>query len=572
MSETTDATKFRRRSKWWALVDQGVLSERELDQALQEYQSRHVPVPIAIFNHLQDSPAEQVSPALAELLNVPHVSLLEAEIEPASIEFLTEAFIRSHTAMPFKKEGSVLHIAMGDPNDLSALQEIKLMTGFEVIRYFANPVELQHAINAHFNPLNVAVTAIKDSEEGSLTSEDTDEEGMQEELSPDSPVVRLVESLIAGAIEEGASDIHIEPLQSYTKVRYRIDGVLMEAFTIPRRLHRSVVSRIKIISGLNITERRQPQDGRITMKAGDRQFDMRVSTLLTVNGEKVVMRLLDQSSVQKTVDELGMLPDQRILFERLLARPWGMILVTGPTGSGKTTTLYTALGAINSVEKNIVTVEDPVEYRLMGINQVQVYDKGKVTFANSLRAILRQDPDIVMVGEIRDHETAEIAVHAALTGHLVLSTLHTNDAPSALARLIDMGVEPFLIAASVIGVIAQRLVRVICPECKSFTAPPPEALYALGITPEEAQSLSFYKGEGCNRCKNGYKGRVGLYEIMPLSSGIRELVTKGAPADAIRTCALEQDNMMEMRGAALVRVQDGLTTAEEAARVVQELG
>ncbi len=561
-----------RRNKWWALVEQGIVTAEELEAALAENRARHVPVPIALFTHLQDSVPEEVAPALAKFLGVPYVPILETEVDSIAVEFLPEAFIRSHLALPFKKENSVLHVAMGDPTDLATLQEIKLLTGVDVRRFYANPLELQEVINNHFNPLNVAVTAVRDSE-SELSQDDYEDEASREEaLSPDSPVVRLVDSLIAGAIDEGASDIHIEPLATFTKVRYRIDGVLNEAFTLPRRLHRSVVSRIKIISGLNITEHRLPQDGRISMKAGQRHFDMRVSTLLTVNGEKVVMRLLDQSSVQKSMDDLGMFPEQQRLFERLLSRPWGMILVTGPTGSGKTTTLYTALGHLNSVEKNIVTVEDPVEYRLVGINQVQINPKAKVTFANSLRAILRQDPDIVMVGEIRDKETAQIAVHAALTGHLVMSTLHTNDAPSALTRLVDMGVEPFLVAASVVGVLGQRLVRLVCPECKEPYQPSEEALYALGLSPDQAREMNFFKGAGCKLCNKGYKGRMGIYEIMQVTSGIRELLVKDGTTDAIRDYAIKHDGMMLMREAAIKRMAEGLTTAEEAARVTQEIG
>jgi type II secretory ATPase GspE/PulE/Tfp pilus assembly ATPase PilB-like protein len=377
-----------------------------------------------------------------------------------------------------------------------------------------------------------------------------------------------VDSVIQGAVTGGASDIHVEPREHGVRVRYRVDGILYDMMQIPKRLQPAVVSRIKIMAGMNIAERRLPQDGRISVKSNGGDYDLRVSTLLTVFGEKVVMRILDKSSVLLQLEDLGFLPEQRKLIESLIAKPYGMILATGPTGSGKTTALYTALNRVNSEDRNIVTIEDPVEYQLVGINQSQVNLPANITFARGLRAILRQDPDVIMVGEIRDLETAEIAVQAALTGHLVFSSLHTNDAASALPRLLDMGVEPFLIASSIIGVIGQRLVRVVCRNCKTTYQPDASVLDELGVPAGQREGVRFSRGEGCQACsQRAYKGRTGVFEILRMSEKIKRLVMDGRSALEIRDAAVAE-GMVLMKDCGLAKVLDGTTTPEEVMRVV----
>ncbi|MFN4219935.1 MAG: GspE/PulE family protein, partial [bacterium] len=383
----------------------------------------------------------------------------------------------------------------------------------------------------------------------------------------EAPIVKLVNQIIFHAISDKASDIHIEPWPKEVVVRYRMDGILHEIMRIPKHILAPMVSRIKIMSALDIAERRKPQDGKIHLKYEGREFDLRVSTIPTVNGEKVVMRILDKSSVMLGLDRLGFMPDIREKLEWLISKPYGMILVTGPTGSGKSTTLYACLNKLNQGTVNISTVEDPVEYQIQGINQVQVNPKAGVTFASALRAFLRQDPDIIMVGEIRDHETAQIAVEAALTGHLVLSTLHTNDAPSAATRLIEMGIEPFLVASAVVGVLAQRLARTICPACKEPYVPPKEALKDIGLAYTE-EEIVFYKGRGCEVCKgSGYKGRTGIHELLIISDAAREVILRRGSANEIKRAVLEE-GFKTLQDDALRKVLEGIITVEEALRVV----
>jgi type IV pilus assembly protein PilB len=457
---------------------------------------------------------------------------------------------------------------MTDPLNLPGLESMRLVTGLEVKPFFAPEEDVLLATNQVFDGRVAAYKAIEDT-----TSIAQDEaEGMTvrdlERMVEDAPVVRLVDSIIQGAITGSASDIHVEPRERDVRVRYRVDGVLYLMMEIPKRLQSAVISRIKIMAGMNIAERRLPQDGRIAVGSNGSTYDLRVSTLLTVFGEKVVMRILDKTSVLLQLEDLGFSPDQQTLVEHLITKPYGMLLSTGPTGSGKTTSLYTALNRINTGDNNIVTIEDPVEYQLAGINQSQVSLAASITFARGLRAILRQDPDVIMVGEIRDRETAEIAVQSALTGHLVFSSLHTNDAASALPRLLDMGVEPFLIASSVIGVIGQRLVRVVCRNCKVTYKPERRVLEELGVPKEEHGRARFAKGAGCPVCSNrGYRGRTGVFEVLRMSDPIKRMILDKASTLEIREQAL-QEGMQPMQRTGLRKVMDGTTTPEEVMRVI----
>jgi len=377
----------------------------------------------------------------------------------------------------------------------------------------------------------------------------------------------VVNLIITQAINDKASDIHIEPRAKNVCVRYRIDGVLHEVMSPPKHIQAPMVSRIKIMASLDIAERRIPQDGKIHLKHDNKEYDLRVSSLPTTHGEKIVMRILDKSSVMIGLDKLGLMPDTRAIFEDLVFKPYGMLLVTGPTGSGKSTTLYTSLNMLNSPEKNICTVEDPVEYQLGGINQVQINPKAGLNFASALRSFLRQDPDIIMVGEIRDHETAQIAIESALTGHMVLSTLHTNDAPGAITRLIDMGIEPFLVASALVGCIAQRLVRRICPNCREPYSPPEEAVAKFGLNLADT-NIVFYHGRGCDHCKGtGYKGRCGIYEMMTINDSIRPLILRNAPTVEVKDAAIE-NGMVTLQEDGLRKVLEGTTTIEECLRVV----
>ncbi len=507
--------------------------------------------------------------ALEDQLGVSSVDLTEVVIPTEITSYLPENMVRAYRALPFKLEENTLSVAMADPLNLTAIESMRLVTGLDVRTYFAPEEDVLLATNQLFDGRVAAYKAIEDTS-GIPQEEDNGMSARElEQMVEDAPVVRLVDSIIQGAITGRASDIHVEPREHDVRVRYRVDGILYDMMQIPKRLQAAVTSRIKITAGMNIAERRLPQDGRISVKSNGSDFDLRVSTLLTVFGEKVVMRILDKTSVLLQLEDLGFLPDQQKIIEALIAKPYGMILATGPTGSGKTTALYTALNRVNSEDRNIVTIEDPVEYQLAGINQSQVNLPANITFARGLRAILRQDPDVIMVGEIRDRETAEIAIQAALTGHLVFSSLHTNDAASALPRLLDMGVEPFLIASSVIGVIGQRLVRTVCRNCKTTYEPDNKVVEELGIPTERRKGkLLFTRGEGCQVCSyRGYRGRTGVFEILRMSDKIKRLVMEGRSALEIREVAVSE-GMFLMRQCGLEKVMSGVTTPEEVMRVV----
>ncbi|MFB3880584.1 MAG: GspE/PulE family protein [Armatimonadota bacterium] len=549
------------------LVARGVVGEGDLEKALAEQrQTKGFLGQILLRRNAIKK--KDLAEALEDQLGIPSVELADVTIPAEMASFLPENMVRSYRAVPFRTENGVLSVAMADPLNLTAIESMRLVTGMDVRSYFAPEEDVLLTTNQLFDGRVAAYKAIEDTtgmpgdEDASVSARDL------ERMVEDAPVVRLVDSIVQGAVTGSASDIHVEPREHGVRVRYRVDGILYDMMQIPKRLQPAVISRIKIMAGMNIAERRLPQDGRISVKSNGGEYDLRVSTLLTVFGEKVVMRILDKSSVLLQLEDLGFLPEQQQIVEALIMKPYGMVLATGPTGSGKTTALYTALNRVNSEDRNIVTIEDPVEYQLVGINQSQVNVAANITFARGLRAILRQDPDVVMVGEIRDLETAEIAVQAALTGHLVFSSLHTNDAASALPRLLDMGVEPFLIASSIIGVIGQRLVRVVCRNCKVTYKPEPEVLDRLAVPPERRKGALFARGEGCQACsQRGYKGRTGVYEILRMNDKIKRLVMDGRSALEIREAAVA-DGMLLMKDCGLAKVLDGTTTPEEVMRVI----
>lgn len=524
---------------------------------------------------------------LSKQYGVPAVNLREFEIDPKVAKLVPYDVCDKYTLIPINRAGSTIILAIADPSNIFAIDDVKFLTGYNVEVVVSSEAAIREAIEREFKK---STTKEQESgeEKGSfeeVSLEDTiqliedveDIEVVQEEedvnvsdlqrATEDAPVVKLVNAILNEAIKRRASDIHVEPYEKEFRVRFRVDGVLQEIMKPPLKLKNAIVSRLKILSNLDIAERRLPQDGRIKLKLGKgREMDFRVNTLPTLFGEKVCLRLLDKSNLQLDMTKLGFSEDQLKLFKEAIYRPYGMVLVTGPTGSGKTTTLYSALSELNRITENISTAEDPVEYNLAGINQVQMNEAIGLNFANVLRAFLRQDPDIIMVGEIRDFETAEIAIKAALTGHLVLSTLHTNDAPSTIARLLNMGVEPFLVASATNLVLAQRLARKICQECKEPINVPIKALVDIGIPPEEAKDVICYKGKGCNTCGGtGFKGRIALYEVMMLYDEIKELILAGAPASELKRAAMRL-GMLTLRQSGVEKLKAGITTIEEVVR------
>jgi type IV pilus assembly protein PilB len=515
---------------------------------------------------------QDVSRCLGEKFGIPYVDLDTQTIKPEVTRLLHTSIVQKHLIVPVAKSGTTLTMAMADPTNVLAVDDIKFMTGLKVDLVVATEGAIRRAIERYYDSsesLQNVMASIEDA--GMEVMEDQEDPNLNfsdlKQAVEEAPVVKLVNVILAEAIKKGASDIHAEPYERVFRVRFRIDGVLYEVMTPPMSLKNAIISRLKIMASLDISERRLPQDGRMKVKYKGREVDFRVSTLPTLFGEKVVMRLLDKSNLKLDLSKLGFAPKALADFEAAIRAPYGMLLVTGPTGSGKTTTLYSALDRLNQPETNIMTAEDPVEFNIRGINQVQIREGIGLNFAAALRSFLRQDPDVIMVGEIRDHETAEIAVKAALTGHLVLSTLHTNDAPSAVTRLLNMGIEPFLVASSVISILAQRLLRRICVHCKSPVTVQPHALVDVGLTPEEAASITCYKGVGCEACSGtGYKGRIAIYEVMVLSSELRDMVLSGASATEIKRGAIQQ-GMQTLRMSGLQKLQEGITTVEEVLRV-----
>src|ERR1043165_2092652 len=521
---------------------------------------------------------EDITECLSQQFGVPSINLQHFEIASSVIKLIPGDVARKYNILPVNKTGATITIAMADPTNVFAMDDIKFMTGYNVEPVVASELGIKAAIDNYYGStssleLKKVMEDLQQSESADLEVLEEDEELDVEALAEgaeEAPVVKLVNLILSDAIKRGASDIHVEPYEKEYRVRFRIDGILYEIMNPPLKLKDAITSRMKILAKLDISEKRLPQDGRIKLKMKlnekNKELDFRVSVLPTLFGEKIVLRLLDKDNLRLDMTKLGFEPESLTKFEEAIFKPWGMVLVTGPTGSGKTNTLYSALSKVNSPEVNIMTAEDPVEFNLPGINQVQMKESIGLNFAATLRSFLRQDPNIILVGEIRDFETAEIAIKAALTGHLVLSTLHTNDAPSTISRLMNMGIEPFLVATSVNLIQAQRLIRRVCKNCKKEHPTPHEALVEIGFSAEEAKSMKTYKGKGCSTCNNtGYKGRIGLYEVMEITDEIRELILIGASALELRKKAID-DGMITLRESGLYKIRDGVTTCEEVVR------
>ena len=501
---------------------------------------------------------------LSRFYGVPALDLRSFEPDLALTRLLPSEVATKFMALPVSRSGRRLIVAMANPTNIFAIDDIKFITGYDVNPHVASEGSLKRALDRAYDSAGTMADVMKSIDDELAVVEETEEpEGAGVAAADEAPIVKLVNSLIFDAVRKGASDIHMEPYEKTLRVRFRIDGVLQEMMSPPFKFKAAIISRLKIMAELDIAERRVPQDGRIKIKVQGRTIDLRVSSLPTIFGEKIVMRILDKSNLNIDLEKLGFEAAAMKEFVSAIANPYGMVLVTGPTGSGKTTTLYSALSRVNTPEVNVMTAEDPVEYNLDGINQVLVNDDVGLSFAAALRAFLRQDPNIIMVGEIRDLDTASIAVKAALTGHLVLSTLHTNDAPSAIGRLVDMGIEPFLVCSSVNLVLAQRLVRRVCANCKKLITLSDEVLRELQLAPEDAATGTFYLGGGCVDCGNtGYRGRQGVYEVMPLSPKLRELVLERASASEIKKMAIGE-GMLTLRRDGLMKLKRGMTTTEE---------
>lgn len=507
--------------------------------------------------------------AVAAAMNIPPVDLSRVEPQPQALECLPQDMATYYGVLPVAKVGSVLTMAVSNPFDILKLDDIELITGCDIRPVVSTDVAISNAIQKSYasgaEQMEELFGNFRDDLVSMNKETEDDEEVDLSQLSDNaesSPVVKLVNLLIFQAVRDGASDIHIEPYERRLRVRYRQDGTLFEALTPPKRLQNAIISRIKIMSEMDIAEKRRPQDGKFQLKIAGRPIDFRVSILPVVHGEKAVLRILDSTNLALSLDSLGFEKKSLDDFRKAIYAPYGMILVTGPTGSGKSTTLYSSIKEVVSVEENIVTVEDPVEYQLDGVNQVQVAPKRGLTFAGALRSILRQDPDTVLVGEIRDTETAEIAIKAALTGHRVFSTLHTNDAPSTITRLVDMGIDPFLVASSLILVSAQRLARKLCKECKEPLPAPKERLTSVGFTEEETEAATLFRAMGCPRCQSGYKGRFALLETIPITDEIKRIIIEGGSMLDIKKVALEQ-GMITLRRCGILNAARGVTSIEE---------
>ncbi len=560
------------------LVKAGLVGSEQLQEALgaQKQTGEKLGYVLVSLGYVQE---EEITQLLSEQYGVPSINLRHFEIDDSVIDLIPAEVSQKYLVVPVNRTGATLTIAMADPTNVFAMDDIKFMTGYNVEPVVASETAIREAIenyygSAHSLELKKVMDEMAEQDAPSslevLEEEDEEDLASLEASSEEAPVVKLVNIILTESIKKMASDIHLEPYEKDLRVRFRIDGVLYEIMHPPLRLKDAITSRLKIMAKMDISEKRLPQDGRIKVKikigGKIKEMDYRVSVLPTLFGEKVVMRLLDKENLVLDMTRLGFEPESLAKFERQILKPYGMVLVTGPTGSGKTNTLYSSMHRVNTPETNIMTAEDPVEFNLHGINQVQMKEQIGLNFATALRAFLRQDPNIILVGEIRDFETAEIAVKAALTGHLVLSTLHTNDAPSTINRLMNMGIEPFLVSTSVNLICAQRLVRRICKECKEQVQMPPQALVDIGFSAEDSKAVQLYKGRGCANCNNtGYRGRVGLFEVMEISDEIRELILSGASALELRRRAVEE-GMITLRISGVHKIRAGDTTIEEVVR------
>lgn len=551
------------------LVQNGVITEEDLQRGLERQKGSGRKLGETLVDE-GIATEENIARALSNQFHYDMVDLANVEIPQEILDLVPANVLKKHRAIPFEYSPdnmNVLRVAMSDPMDIGAMDDINIITNLQVEPVVATMGSVMLALDNYYGQAEVNSALEEYTRE--KESQIIEQEDMYSEDVNNSPIVQLVKGMIDQAVRQRASDIHIEPMEKQVRIRYRIDGALYEKSVYSIRLLPAIVARIKIIGGMDISEKRKPQDGRITQIVDRKEFDIRVSILPTVYGEKIVMRLTSKNALTKEKSQLGLKPDELKKFDHILKHPHGILLVTGPTGSGKSTTLYTALSELNKEDVNIITVEDPVEANIDGINQVQVNTKANLTFASALRSILRQDPDIIMIGEIRDQETASIAVQASITGHLVVSTLHTNSAASTITRLADMGIEPYLIADSTIGVIAQRLVRRLCPECKRQKKADEEELELLQMEPDA--DVTIYEPCGCPRCDGtGFKGRIGVYEIMEVSQPLKSIISKGGPAEDIKNKALEE-GMNTLRMSATKYVLEGITSVQEMMRVSFDL-
>ncbi|MZP43299.1 type II secretion system protein GspE [Heliobacterium gestii] len=553
------------------LLEYHLITEEQLQQALEEQRHKGDRLGQALVR-LGFVTTQMINEVLEFQLGIPTISLLHYQLNPDVLKLLPENLCRRHKCLPVKRVGNRLTVAMADPLNLLALDDIKLATSLEIDQAIASEEEMDQVFEKIFG--------LNEDQEADIRRLEVEANRVEEESAiidlselermtavDDAPIVRVVNTILQQGAKESASDIHIEPQESAVRVRYRCDGLLRDVLALPKASHAALLSRIKLLAKMNIAEKRLPQDGRIQTRLGDKMIDLRVSTLPAIHGEKCVIRLLDKSNVLFDLRQLGFQNETLRRYEKLVRTPYGMVLITGPTGSGKTTTLYASINEINSPEKNIVTIEDPVEYVLDGVNQVQVNLRAGLDFASGLRSILRQDPDVILVGEIRDRETAEIGVRAATTGHLVFSTLHTNDAAGSVNRLIDMGVEPFLVASSLVGVVAQRLVRRVCANCKRAYTPAPGSPERIYLDVPDDAPLTLYQGRGCVACNNtGYRKRVAIHEVLTITPAQRKLILERASADAIAAQAV-RDGMIPISQDGMSKVLQGQTTVQEILRV-----
>ncbi len=563
------------------LLKENYITAEQLETALQA-QRQHGGRLGSILINLGFVEDDDITALLSRKYGVPSINLSYFEIDPAVIKLIPIEVAQKYTVVPLSRVGNTLTVASADPTNVFVMDDIKFMTGFNIEPVVASEASIMEALEKYYGtPHSIELKKVydeiaqndKESVELDLDASSEEEELSLDELqrsSEEAPIIKLVNLILSDSLKKGASDIHVEPYEKDFRVRFRIDGILYNMMNVPLRLRDAITSRIKIMSKLDISEKRLPQDGRIkirtTFEGKKKELDYRVSTLPTLFGEKIVMRILDRDNLPLDMSKLGFEESSLKKVEAAILKPYGMVLVTGPTGSGKTSTLYSALNRLNTTETNIMTAEDPVEYNFRGINQVQIREQIGLTFAAALRSFLRQDPNIILVGEIRDFETTEIAIKAALTGHLVLSSVHTNDAPSTISRLLNMGIEPFLVATSVHLICAQRLIRKICKECRTELKTPLQALVNAGFSPEEAKSIQTFKGEGCKTCNGtGYKGRIGMYEVMEIGEAVQELILVGASAREIRRKAVEE-GMLTLRQSGLAKLKAGLTTLDEVLR------
>ena len=534
------------------VVDEGAISPKQLSEALEKQRGSSKKLgDILVDMKLVSS--EEILKILGEQMGIPYISMSRAVVDKEAILSLKREVAERFNVIPISKNGGVLHVAMDDPLDIFAIDAIEEASGFEVSQSIANGNEVRTAIEKYYSPVFLKG---EDDPEGERTEED----------HGDVSAVDVVDTVLKKAVMEGASDVHIEAEATIVRVRFRIDGILHQMMTYSKGVHSAIISRIKVMAKLDITEKRVPQDGRVETELNGKSIDMRISTLPTVFGEKVVIRLLDKDNVRVSLQSLGFKGENLTNLENLISRPNGIFFVTGPTGSGKTSTLYASINEINSLEKNIITLEDPVEYQLEIINQVQINPGAGLTFASGLRSVLRQDPDVIMIGEIRDLETAEIAIESAMTGHLVFSTLHTNSAVGTISRLIDMGVQPFLLSATLAGVLGQRLIRKLCPHCRRERAVTEAEAQALGVNPEQ----TIYEANGCSMCRDtGYQGRTALIELLMVDKDMRSLISKGSSTESLKVEA-ESKGMKTMKQQGYEKVLEGITTMEEVLRVAQD--